>query len=275
LFAFPVINVAAWLRWYCARVVVVGLRCVVVAVGCAAATTTLRISLALVLDFFKQSLGMRLLNRSTGRVLDIDRNAARLARMRRRVYAWSQYLSNYTGPVRRLMLTLTYRPGEEWAPNDIRDFMLALRSALGGALLAYAWVAEVQARGAVHYHVYIICKEGTHVPYPDEIWVHGSTNITTARNVFYITTYIGKEYQKDFSRLPAGARLFAVWVSLALRIVLGRYEIFRLSALPVWLAELIQPAIEAGYDFAFPSRLPGGGWLYAGLILRSPWIVVF
>ena len=46
--------------------------------------------------------------------------------------------------------------------------MKRLREKLDEELLAYAWVGEMQERGAVHYHMYILVQAGADVPRPDE-----------------------------------------------------------------------------------------------------------
>ena len=45
---------------------------------------------------------------------------------------------------------------------------------------------------------------------PDKsgMWTFGSSNIATAKSYFYICTYLGKEYQKDFDKFPRSARLY-------------------------------------------------------------------
>jgi hypothetical protein len=151
-----------------------------------------------------------------------DSPAARVRRCQRRVVGWAEALPRDPRRVRRaggkiaigprlVMLTLTYVDAEGWKPNDIRNFMLDLRKELGEALLAYAWVLEMQQRNAPHYHVLLYVKRGTDIPKPDEkLWKHGMSRIETAKSAFYIAKYTGKAYQKH--NLPSGARMFAVWI---------------------------------------------------------------
>lgn len=219
---------------------------------------------------------MRLLNTSTGKTAEIDSDYARLARMRRRVKAWASRLKVHLGRLgkdyRLVMVTLTYAPGQEWEPNDVRDFMVKLRVAIGAKLLAYGWVAEMQKRGAVHYHVVLLVNRGTNIPMPDTIWGKGMTQIETARTPFYLLTYTGKEYQKT-SSYPKGLRVFSVWIKEG--VISDRAMwLFRLSALPAWLAE------EMWKDGCFgemPKRKEGGGWtLKNGEKFESyysPWVV--
>jgi hypothetical protein len=57
-------------------------------------------------------------------------------------------------------------------------------------------------------------KIGSDLPYPDKagLWPFGFTRIEVAMTPFYLITYLGKEYQKDFSRFPKGIRVFAVFI---------------------------------------------------------------
>ena len=215
----------------------------------------------------------------------IDTKQARIGRCQKRVHSWASvlpgakraeqraYRSLKIGP-RLVMLTLTYRDAKAWQANDIRDFMKGLRRELDTNLLAYAWVLEMQQRGAPHYHVLLYVKRGTRILKPDDkLWEHGSSRIETARSVFYIVTYTGKEYQK--SNLPAGARMFAVQI-YADTVDMAEMLVFRMSTAPAWLRgklEAVQQDI--GNDLHW-SRCAGGGWVIreTGERLYSPWRVV-
>lgn len=159
-----------------------------------------------------------------------DPRVGRVSRLRRRIYAWANVLNVYLtnakkgGKYRLVMVTLTYSPektrnfdtGEVpenygWQPGHISEFMKTVRQNLNRRhqkngikyveknLLAYAWVAELQARGAVHYHVLLLVRRGTDIPYPDECgwWVYGSTRIEEARTAFYIVKYTSKGLQQE------------------------------------------------------------------------------
>jgi len=217
-----------------------------------------------------QPRGLSLINKVTGDVIQTDASRSRIARMRRRVRSWAKSLDGViTDGHRVVMVTLTYRDVDGWRPNHIRDFMLRLRRRLGGQLIAYSWVAELQLRGAVHYHVLLVVKKGTNVPFPDdELWEHGFTRIETAKTVYYIVKYTGKEYQK-VGRFPKGLRMFAVWMSKAVDAV--RYWSYRLSALPQWLGDIVFSIADFS---SWPCRAVGGGWWYRGDRYHSPWIVL-
>lgn len=208
----------------------------------------------------------------TGEVFVVDQHKARIARMRRRVKAWSEALKDYIHGrrYRVVMITLTYRPGVEWQPGHIRDFMRRVRRGLGDGLVGYAWVAEMQLRGAVHYHVLLVVRRGVSIPKPDKAgwWLHGLTRIETARTVFYILKYTGKEHQKV--GFPKGLRVFAVWIAKDVLTAVERLR-FRLSALPSWLVNVVSDTVFSVLEL--PRRKSGGGWCLGGRVYRSPYRV--
>lgn len=217
--------------------------------------------------------------------VQIDTHAARIRRCQKRIHSWASvlpgahrraqraYKSMKIGP-RLVMITLTYRDAKAWQPLDIRDYMVSLRRVLDTNLYAYAWVLEMQQRGAPHYHLLLYVKRGTRIPRPDDkLWIHGSSRIETARSVFYIVTYTGKEYQK--SNLPAGARMFAAQIYAGAVDSAEMLE-FRMSTAPAWLrAKLIATQEDIGSDLHW-SRCEGGGWVIreTGEKLASPWRVI-
>jgi len=157
-------------------------------------------------------VGMK--NVYTGKVVVVDTFAVRLGRLKTRIFDWAQKVDTWRGnnPSRLVMLTLTYRKISDYKPGDIGTYLKNLKTRLGKNLLAFAWVAELQERGAVHYHVVLLVQPGTDIPKPDKrgYWTHGHSKIETARTAFYLATYAGKEYQKDLSRYPKSCRLYAV-----------------------------------------------------------------
>jgi|SRR5579859_6369944 len=216
---------------------------------------------------------MRLTNGRTGEVIELDRAACRLSKLRSRVFAWANAMHHVLQGVnvRKVMITLTYAGVGDWQAGHIRQYMRRIRKRCGPRLLAYAWVAELQERGAVHYHILLVCKRGTFIPMPDKsgMWSHGSSKIETARTVFYIAKYVGKEYQK-MGVFPRGLRMWAVWIA---KDVIGAGErfIFRLSAYPRWLRDLVRDELIGGCR-ELPKRVIGGGWMWAGRVVHSPWL---
>ena len=108
------------------------------------------------------------------------------------------------------LLTLTYRDVDGWAPRHVSDALEAMRTWMKGRghALRYVWVAELQERGAVHYHVLIWLPRGVRLPKPDNRgwWSHGSSRIEGARNsVGYLAKYASKCLTVE--KFPRGLRL--------------------------------------------------------------------
>lgn len=204
-------------------------------------------------------------NRETGEMHAIDAHKARLGRMRRRIHSWSEVADEIdkTKQTRKIMVDLTYRPGVEWEANHIRDYMSAVRRKLGDDLYAYAWVAEMQMRGSVHYHIYIIAKKGVRLPVPDKsgMWPNGMSRIAKGRSPFYLVSYLKKDNQEKAYQKKGfikGMRIFAVWIK---KDVVRKWiwTKFRWSALPAWLRQELEQfgIVLVGL---FPKRKEGGGW---------------
>lgn len=158
-----------------------------------------------------------LYNIGLGKVMVLDVARVRYNRMRRRISDWVNTVNNIPD-FKYAMVTLTYAPENQWKVNHIREFMQSLRKVLRTKLLAYAWVAELQKRGAVHYHVMLAVPVdlvlGVELPYPDKagLWTYGMTRLEEARTPYYLLKYLGKEHQKDFSKFPKRIRVFAVYI---------------------------------------------------------------
>ena len=214
--------------------------------------------------------GVVLRNNLTGEFITIDKSEARLSRMRRRVFSWADTLKGYLQNIqdyRKVMVTLTYAGVDDWKPNDIRDYMKALKRKLGRDLVASAWVGELQKRGAVHYHVILVCKKGTNIPKPDEsgMWTHGLSRIETAKTVFYLCSYLKKEYQKE-GDFPKGMN--SVWIAKWAVEEIAHWRM-RLSSLPRWFAKKVTDRDDhRGEKW---ERNEGGGYRFAGILFRSPY----
>lgn len=218
-------------------------------------------------------------NTKAGDTVQFDTASAAIARLRRRVFAWADTLAPLLLALgwrfRLVMVTLTYREGEMWQPNQIREYLQLLRYSLGCNLRAYAWVAELQRNGRPHYHVLLVVRKGTDVPMPDKSgqWPYGLSRIETARTVYYIARYVGKEYQKS-GEFPRGMRKFAVWIAKSAIAEVERWY-FKLSALPGWLVERLEKiAFECGICISVRRRR-GGGWYspQTGELFDSPWVL--
>lgn len=157
----------------------------------------------------------------------------RLRRLRQRVRSFVDLAGDksQSGAVigRWAMVTLTYAQIGGWSPNHVRRFVNCARLWMEqkGYKLVYVWVAELQQRGAVHYHVLVKLPLGLTLPKPDDRgwWTHGSTRVEWVRRTGkgYMSKYASKETQRHglFARglrlcgsggLPAAARAWARWL---------------------------------------------------------------
>jgi len=195
-----------------------------------------------------------------GKSFVIDLWRLRLDKLRKKVFAWCSAVSPLWSKsgVKRCMITLTYDTagtvGEasNWSPKHISVFLDRLKKRKGLKVLAYAWVVEMQSRGVPHYHV-ILLYNGV-VPYPDKsgLWRYGMSNIKfRLRTPFYISTYLKKSYQKDFSLLPSGARAYACSITDK-----ALYHAFKVSLVPEVIRERYSiEGDDALQDLVLPSDM--------------------
>jgi len=153
-------------------------------------------------------------NWETGEWSVTDLYQKRLLAMRQRILAWAEMvrLWRLDHEARMVMVTLTYRKKGDYQAGHIRAYLKAIKQSCGSNLWGWAWVSEVQKRGAVHYHLMLLLKKGSRFPWPDKsgMWPWGMSKVETARSPYYLVTYVGKSYQKDLSKLPKGCRLYGV-----------------------------------------------------------------
>ena len=200
--------------------------------------------------------------------VEIDRDKARHTRLKRSILVAAKLFEHsFRGfRMRPAMLTLTYRDVDGFAPRHISELLKRIRQWLErrGRGFYYVWVAELQKRGALHYHIVIWLPKGLTLPKPDKQgwWPHGSTRIEWARHpVGYLIKYASKfDIQGG---LPKGARLHGA----------GGFDeaskqIRRWFNLPTWLKCL------AGVSSKF-MRVKGVGLVAAdsGVCVQSPWRV--
>jgi hypothetical protein len=120
-------------------------------------------------------------------------------------------------------VTLTYVGVKDWKPRHISE---ALRGYRGwckakGYPCRYTWVAELQSRGAVHYHLLAWLPVGVHMPHWDkstqtrlgrtraEFWPHGMTNTQPSKSgVGYLMKYLSK--LGELTVFPPGLRLYGM-----------------------------------------------------------------
>lgn len=113
---------------------------------------------------------------------------------------------------RKTFITLTYRNAGEWERCHVSRYVRLLRQWFNRRDHAcrFVWVAELQKRGALHYHMVVWVPRRLRLPRPDQCgwWPHGSSKIETARNpIGYMVKYATKTRPEDLKRLPKGVRL--------------------------------------------------------------------
>lgn len=162
--------------------------------------------------------------------IQIDRHATRVTRLRKSLGVAAKALHN-AGPANQQvwMQTLTYAgDNRAWRPEHISRYLDALRrwhyARTGSKTVRYAWVAELQQRGVIHYHVVIWLAGGLTPPKPDTawrrtdrrglvhveppMWPHGMSNRLKARApVAYLMKYASKVESKTVGTYPHGARI--------------------------------------------------------------------
>ena len=130
-----------------------------------------------------------------------------------RVMAWVM-LGRGRSAYRCLFVTLTYASNTKGNPRDVSECLGCVRKWLARRALPmcpYLWVAELQKRGALHYHLMIWLPRGLHLPKLDRAgwWRHGMTKVETARNpVGYLVKYASKFRAEDIARFRKGTRLY-------------------------------------------------------------------
>lgn len=107
-------------------------------------------------------------------------------------------------------VTLTYRGVHDWRPRHISNCLKTVRNwcKRRGVPLRYLWVAELQQRGALHYHLAIWLPKRIQLPKFDKQgwWPHGMTQRVIAKNaVGYLMKYLSKI--SPFHDFPRGVRL--------------------------------------------------------------------
>jgi len=174
-----------------------------------------------------------------------------------------------------VMVTLTYRTGEIWEPEDISTCIQHIRMYLKNRALQilYVWVAEIQEHRAemrptdtvLHYHLVVWLPRGRTLPMPDKQgwWKKGSTKIEWARNpVGYLAKYASKGGSLEY--VPKGARLSGF----------GGLRGQKKNERAWWMCPVYVRDKWTIEDR--PKRADGGGWLSrkTGEVLASLWHLV-
>jgi hypothetical protein len=183
-----------------------------------------------------------------------DPEASRFARLRMKVGAAARWMLGHPVGVERVWLvTLTYAgTNADWQPRHVSDAIKAHRAWCReqGHPCRYVWVAELQKRGVIHYHLAIWLPAGVVCPKWDACgwWPHGMTNRVEAQHaVGYLMSYLSKGDKATRDGLPKGARAHG-------RGGLGEGRAFmRWLSYPTWIQERAQ-------WWERWSRSEGGGW---------------
>lgn len=184
------------------------------------------------------------------------RHEARLKRLKKSVVTVARLQTEETQHGGRRwrvgMATLTYRPGVNFTPKHVTEFLKRVRAWLArrGFECRYCWVLELTKAGVPHYHVLFWLPRGVTLPKPDKQgwWAHGCTRVEwVTKAVGYLAKYASKG--TEGAKIPAGARLHGNGgLTMA-----GRSERSWWMC-PKWIRELW------GVEHR-PKRATGGGWL--------------
>lgn len=156
----------------------------------------------------------------------LSRRENRWKRLRRSVWtAGTLHSAPLPGhrPAVAHFVTLTYRGVDDWRPDHLSKAMHRFRMHCKrfGIPCRYLSVAELQKRGAVHYHLLVWLPQGVAMPHWDQptntprgrviapFWSHGMTNTQVARaGVGYLMKYVSK--LDGDSCFPKGIRIYSV-----------------------------------------------------------------
>jgi len=163
-------------------------------------------------------------------VIEIDAAQSRVTRLRKGLGIAAKQLHNLGERNQQVwMQTLTYRgTNADWRPEHISRYLDALRkwhyARTGSKTVRYAWVAELQKRGVIHYHVIVWLDAGMTPPKGDmpwrstdrqglvqwhpPMWPHGmSRRDKSTAPVAYLMKYASKVESKNVGSYPHGARI--------------------------------------------------------------------
>jgi len=214
------------------------------------------------------------LNKCTGAVLGfpdaIERYKIRLARMRHNVWLGVCMLQELIAKAggRLVMFTLTYASLGDWAPRHMSNMVRWLRRQ---NVKEYVWVAELQKRGAIHYHLLARFADGQRWRKPGAEkggWSHGFTWVTDGvTKPFYIMKYLQKgSPNATSSGFPKGARLYAVCQQLIRASEFKAQYDWRDGHLPAWSRDDGKDTLDR-----ISSRRVAGGVSYRGWTELSPY----
>jgi hypothetical protein len=203
----------------------------------------------------------------------INRDAQRVKRLRTsvghvaRLLHFDAHTERDAGLWNKKFITLTYADADGWRPDHFSKFRKALWHwcRLKRVKCRYVWVAELQKRGALHYHVVVWLPKGKFLPEADTAgwWPHGMTNIKTAQSpISYIAKYASKTTANEAAMYPKGARMHGH----------GGLEPEGRRHVRYWMAPIwVRDALSGRADI----RKVVGGYMdkKTGEFLASPWRV--
>lgn len=202
----------------------------------------------------------------------VDRASTRLKKMKHGVMTAARLVGECCARrgirYKPAFITLTYAPGSTWRPKHVAEFLDLARkfTKRAGHDFRYVWVAEMQSRGVVHYHVIAWLPVGFKLPKPDDRgwWPHGCTEIKWARKpAGYLAKYASKGMEPDSPQFPKGIRISGQ----------GGFDVEARREYRWWRAP--SEAREALGACADIRRITGGRFdAVTGLYWESPWTLV-
>lgn len=151
------------------------------------------------------------------RLAFLDPQVVRLKKLKHRVRTSTRLIRETMSRVgarwHTVFLTLTYAKVDDWRPRHIADLLAHIRkwAKRRGFPFRYVWVAEMQKRGAIHYHIVMWLPSGLRLPKPDKQgwWPHGASKTEgVKRNATgYLMKYVSKGVGGEYPDLLKGARI--------------------------------------------------------------------
>lgn len=161
--------------------------------------------------------------RLKGAGLLVDRLATRLKKMRYGTLTAARLQGEQAvrqgTRYRAAMVTLTYAPDVEHRSRHLSEYLDRTRkfAKAAGQKLRYCWVAEMQQRGVIHYHIIFwlpfVMGKPFRLPKPDASghWPHGMSQIVWARKAAgYLAKYTSKGQDVGDPAFPRGVRISGV-----------------------------------------------------------------
>lgn len=211
-----------------------------------------------------------------GRCVIFDKemqSVSRLKNMSKTVYNVGTGVAEEFPSLVPWLCSLTYKDVKGWKPEDITYFLNRVRTYLyrRDIKLIYCWVAELQKRGALHYHIIIWLPKGFKLPKFQRFgwWNHGFTDQKVAKKgVGYLMKYISKTETKN--KFPKNVRIYGFGgVSSVIR------QKVRFYRSPQWIRNEI---LDDGRDYKSCDirRYKGGRVdLMTGQFFESRWFFYF